>query len=538
VPSAYPPLNSAHAGALLVLTAVAVIYAWPLLARLTTAMPGGPSDLDVATMVWNVGWVHHALTRSEPLLRSDDVLVPFGADLRLHTYGLLQGMLAAPLVALVGVPGAFNLMLVGTLWLNGVALYVLGKTESGSALAALVGAVCFMLAAPILDQLRVGRPTFASLWITIAALLVMRRLLRGPRWWLAVALGALLLAALFTDFQIVLFTGLWLAAYGIARVRLRHLGALGAAGLIAAVPFGLVFYPALSADQYPRPSLSDMQEYSFRTWDFLDPTVLPHAVGIELAVAAVAAIALRRNLVWLVGGLAFVVLSLGPFLQPTQIPLPFAGLSVWPPLAQFRTPYRLAMPAVLGLAVVLCCVLASLVARWPASIRIVAVGALVAVRLGLALVQDPLQTQTYPTYAVYQQLAAAPGRFTIVEVPFGVRSGLERIGDGGEVLEFYQHVHGQALLNAMVARLPRGVFETYRGHASLRFLAGEDVAPSADDFREVLTWTNAGYVLVHRDLLRSDQAERIVAFLDAQPAVQRVATEGELDVYRAILSAR
>jgi hypothetical protein len=529
---------SAHTGALLVLAAVAVVYTWPLLARLTTALPGRPSDLDVATMVWNVGWVHHALTTGGPLLRSDDVLVPFGADLRLHTYGLLQGVLAAPLVALVGVVGAFNLMLVATLWLNGVALYALGKTESGSALAALVAAVCFMLASPILDQLRVGRPTFASLWIAIAALLVMRRLLHAPRWWLAVALGALLLAALVTDFQIVLFTGLWLAAYGITRVRPRHLAALAVAGLIAAVPFALVFYAALAADEYPRPSLQDMQEYSFRVWDFLDPTVVPHAFGIELAVAAVAAIVLRRNLVWLVGGLAFVVLSLGPFLQPTQIPLPFAALSLWPPLAQFRTPYRFAMPAVLGLAVVLCCVLAPLVARWPASIRIAAVGALVAARLGVALIQDPLHTQTYPTYAFYQHLGATPGRLTIVEVPFGVRSGLERIGEGGEVLEYYQHVHGRPLLNAMVARLPRGLFETYRGHPSLRFLAGEDVAPSADDFRDVLSWTNAGYVLVHRDLLSPDQAQRIVAFLDAQPGVQRVGSEGELDVYRAILSAR
>ena len=61
------------------LVEVAVAYAWPLVEQLTTAMPGGPGDQDVATMVWNVGWVHQALATdglSRSLLRTTDVLVP------------------------------------------------------------------------------------------------------------------------------------------------------------------------------------------------------------------------------------------------------------------------------------------------------------------------------------------------------------------------------------------------------------------------------------------------------------------------------
>jgi hypothetical protein len=49
-----------------------------------------------------------------------------------------------------------------------------------------------------------------------------------------------------------------------------------------------------------------------------------------------------------------------------------------------------------------------------------------------------------------------PDRFTLPEVPVGVRSGLERIGDGAEVLQYYPHVHGS--LNAMAARLPTTIF--------------------------------------------------------------------------------
>jgi hypothetical protein len=520
-----------HLAALATLVAVVIVYTWPLLTQASSAIPGGPTDRDVATFVWNVGWVQHALATGAPLLRSDDVLVPFGADLRLHTYGVLQGVLAAPLSATVGVVAAFNLMLIGTLLLNGVLLYVLVYRETASAHAAVVAATCFMLAASLLDQFRVGRPTFASLWIVVAAILVLRSLLARPRMWHGAALGGLLLAALFTDFQIVLFCGLWLALFGGYRVRIRHLGPLALAGALAAVPFGVLFLPALSADDYPRPGLSDMQEYSFRVWDYLDLAVLQHAYGFELGLAALAFLFVRRGWVWLVGGVVFLVLALGPYLQPTQLPLPFAALSAWPPLAQFRTPYRLAMPAVLGLAVVLGLVLAWAFARWPVSIRIVAAGGLVAARLLVAVVQDPMATQTYPTYATYSRLAAEPGRLTLLEVPFGVRSGLERIGDGGEVLEYYQHIHGKPLLNAMVARLPRAVFESYRDHPSLRFLSGEPIAASAEDFAEVLRWTATGYVVVHRDLLEVAQAERIEAFLNGQPALRREPSEPGLVVF-------
>src|SRR6266849_5391787 len=97
------------------LAVIGLIYVWPLVSQLTTAIPGGPEDRDVATMVWNIGWVHHVLVSGGHPLRSDDVLVPFGADLRLHTYGFLQGLLAAPFVGLLGVVGAYNLVLLATL---------------------------------------------------------------------------------------------------------------------------------------------------------------------------------------------------------------------------------------------------------------------------------------------------------------------------------------------------------------------------------------------------------------------------------------
>jgi len=522
----------ANAAAAAVLAVVVGAYTWPLLSHARTAIPGGPTDRDVATMVWNVGWVWHALTSGGSLLRTDDVLVPFGADLRLHTYGLLQGLLAAPMVPLVGVVGAFNVMLVATLLLNGLLIYSLIHKETCNPPAALIAATCFMLATPLLDQFRVGRPTFASLWLVVAALLVMRALLARPRLWHGFALGISFVACLLTDLQIALYAALWLALYAAWRVRWRHAPPLAVGALLTSGVFITIFggAVALAADDFPRPALRDMQEYSFRVWDFLDPAVLQHAYGLELGVAAVLAIVIwRRPSIWLIGALVFEVLALGPFLQPTDVPLPFAALSVWPPLSQFRTPYRLVMPAALGLSVVLGMVLAAN-ARVSSRMSVAIALTLIAARAAAAVAFEPFPTQTYPSYAMYERIKQEPGSFTLLEVPFGVRSGLERIGDGGEVLEFYQHIHGKPLLNGMIARLPGHVFAEYRAHPSLRVLSGEAVPAPLADLQDVLGWTDVRYILVHKNMLTAEHQQRIEALIIQTATLDT--TEADLALYR------
>ena len=79
-----------------VLLTAALAWAFPLLSRPHTHMPGTSADIDVATMVWNVGWVQRAIETDASLLYSDAVLIPFGADLRAHTYGLLPAVAGLP----------------------------------------------------------------------------------------------------------------------------------------------------------------------------------------------------------------------------------------------------------------------------------------------------------------------------------------------------------------------------------------------------------------------------------------------------------
>lgn len=545
--------SRSHWPVLACLALVVVVWTWPLLSRMTVAVPGTASEHDVSALVWNVAWIRRALTGGGDLLYTDTLFLPFGADLRMHTYGMLQGVAAFPFTGLLGVVGALNLVLVMTLFLNGVALYALVYSQVEDRAAALVAAVWAMLGTPFLAMIKGGDAAFASIWIVAIALMALRRLLERPRPGNTIALGLSLLAALFSDFQIVFFSGLWLALYGVywlagggwRRLDRRRVLGLGTAALIFLLPFAFIYLPALSASaagDYPLPSLQAMTVYSFPAWLYVHPRLMYLAYGHELFVAAVVApLLLRRRAgygFWLVGAIFLLVLALGPLWPSTDVPLPFAAFSLWPPLRQFRTPARLAMPALVGLGVTAGYVLAHLrqhVRRpWLPGL-LVAVG--VSGRVVLALILHPFPTHTYPDYDFYRQVAAEPGDFALLEVPFGVRTGIQRIGTGGDVLQYYQHVHGKPILNAMIGRMPRSVFAFYRQHPSLLFLSGDmtvDPAGLDADLADVLAWSGAGYVLVHGDMLDEGQAAQIEAFLERNPQLAQTGTEKDLVIYRVV----
>ncbi len=537
------------------LLTAALAWAAPLLWRLHTHMPGTAADIDVATMVWNVGWVQHAIDTDASLLYSDAVLIPFGADLRAHTYGLFPALLVYPIAATFDALTAFNAMLLLTLVLNGWLAYALFRQIGAGAAASTVAAAALMLSGPSLDQMRVGRPIFAATWITCAALIAAHRLLAKPALGSLLLLATALIGAAFTDLQMLLFTVLWLvglALWFFARERdldaSRLLG-LGTAAAIAAVPFLTVLYPAFSQDAVPlaRPGYQEAVRYSYRWWDYLVPSVLPHAIGgYELAVAAVAGtFLLRRDArmrFWLAGALALLVLALGPELKFTGMPMPFAMLAWWEPLQQFRTPSRLTIPAAIGVAAVMALVADRVFSRWPSRQVAWCAGIALGLRVALASSQHPLATQAYPVFDAYRQIAEAGEAGSLVEVPFGVRSGLDRIGNGGEALQFYQHIHRRPIMNAMVARLPGEVFAFYRRHPSLLVMAGEQTGATdreiATDFDNVIDLIDARFLAIHRGLMNANQLAAVDRLIGSNTRVVPWMTEDDLAVFRIARSPR
>src|SRR5262245_57371387 len=95
--------SSTHGLLVAALIALAVFYAWPLASRLSASIPSYPQFTDVTEYVWSVGWVVGAVTSGKSLFHTDAVFVPFGNDLRLNTFGLLQGLGAASITPMLGI---------------------------------------------------------------------------------------------------------------------------------------------------------------------------------------------------------------------------------------------------------------------------------------------------------------------------------------------------------------------------------------------------------------------------------------------------
>jgi hypothetical protein len=60
----------------------------------------------------------------------------------------------------------------------------------------------------------------------------------------------------------------------------------------------------------------------------------------------------------------------------------------------------------------------------------------------------------------------------------------------------------------------------------------ESLADADADLDGVLRWSNAGYLVVHRNLLDAGQADAILALLDRHPSLVRDSVEADLVAYR------
>jgi len=542
-----------HTLPIVVILIATVIYTWPLLSQLTVAIPGKFELTDTTETVWSIGWVYQALSRGKSVWNIDRLFVPYGADLRFNVFGLLQGLMAFPFVTSLGVVGASNLVIIVTMFLNGIFAYFLVWKHTDHLTAALFASICHVLSLAVLWHFSAGRNALPVLWIVSVSLLCLKTLLDNPSIWKGFLLGCSLLAAFFTDLQVTVFTCMWVlfyvAAYFWGNVFVKPLRSLFAPLLTASLMFVLVFcfvllpvIPVLSHGDFPSPSLDNTAYYAFSLKDFISPQQIPFIYGFDFLLATIFAVFLFGRQgpyrFWLLGALIFLTLSLGPYLKPTSIPLPYALASVWPPLLNFRTTYRFVLPATLGLTLVMGHVLASLLPKSPVhGIVLILYAAFILLRIWYTIQVQPFETQIYPDYNFYEEVTRDSEDYAIIEIPFGVRSGLDQIGQGGERLQYYQPIHGKRILNGSLARLPVSLFTFYRSHPVLMFFSGEmsiDRSTLSNDFSEVVGWAKPRYLLVHRSLISVEQSEEIVLFLDNQPQLQRIGLENDLIIYKVI----
>ncbi|MFN3979245.1 MAG: interleukin-like EMT inducer domain-containing protein [Caldilinea sp.] len=116
-----------HLFVLMAYTILSILLSWPLIAQITTHVPGVPQwAFDESTFVWNIWYFKHALIDSlQSPLHSELIWFPLGIDLILYTYNFYHVLAAMPLALAVNLPFASNVMLLASTVLSGYGTWLL-----------------------------------------------------------------------------------------------------------------------------------------------------------------------------------------------------------------------------------------------------------------------------------------------------------------------------------------------------------------------------------------------------------------------------
>ncbi len=345
----------------LVLGAYALLTAlmtWPLVANLTTTIPG--DSFDGWQNYWNLWWMKVAMVdRLISPLVTDLLYAPTGVSLYFHTLNPFNGIVTLPVqlsgglilaynsvVWLSWTLGGYGLFLL-SLWVMGVRNSQLATRNSQFAAAFLAGAIFTF--SPFHMAHLLGHMQVMSLqWIPFYILYLLRSTARaqaGKPWARDGLLAGLFLAGVgLCDWYFVLYLFLFTTLYMLWNLRIWRAVLLPAAlaGSVFVALLSPLLWPmireALAFDFMQRPR-TDLYILSATVADFLIPNRLhtlfrPEsfiwagnqiapvsertlAIGyVPLLLAGLALIRQRkRSLFWLVAALFFMAVSLGPALH-------------------------------------------------------------------------------------------------------------------------------------------------------------------------------------------------------------------------------
>ncbi len=299
---------------------------WPLPLHLTSHFTGSPTG-DLGVYVWNLWIFDHELVQHGRLPFSTDHVFAYtgGADFTLHNYTPLAGLVAMPLMAWLGVVTTFNVLLIVALMTSGLGVFVLARRSGLPPWCAWLSGAIFM-GTPAMTA---RQSAHFSLLFAVALPLFVAVLLRtceAPRWRHALALGALVAAATYSDAYYGIYCvlmGLFFLAWRFLRVSptpmppspARHLldGGMVAVGVlvlwrittgVTRLQLGPV---SIAVDTLYNPMFALVLLVAARAWLIYRPSwrlddgarVLPRLVGVGFASVGVALVLLGPLLVGL-----------------------------------------------------------------------------------------------------------------------------------------------------------------------------------------------------------------------------------------------
>ncbi|NOZ05313.1 MAG: hypothetical protein GXP41_03020, partial [Chloroflexi bacterium] len=547
----------AAAGALFLL---GLLLTYPLLLHWMTHAPGDGSD-DPA-IIWNLWWVRHALLDlGQNPFTTDYLFFPIGINLTFYTLTLLNALITLPVQLLLGLIPANSAVVYLELVLAGLGMYLLTLELLPATLpvatrhrASFLSAIIFAFAGHKFVFLSLGQFNIASThWLPFYAL-YLHRALRPP-----FSRGDAGFAALFllfnawTEFTYASFALIFTAFYALFRLvqprkqkPAASWGPILRALLWIAVPFAIGMTPILAMmipdllreGDFTVVGLGFADVFSNDLLEFFVPGHLHPLWGtlsqhfrfayLNFAYLGYAALALalyalwkwRAELevrFWAIAGLAFAVISFGPTIRLNgtsyDFPLPFDLLLKLPLFKANRYPGRYSVMIALCLAILAAYGFAALETspRFALSAPLrMATFALLGTLIVLENLSVPLPLSDYRVPPVYNQIAADPGDFSVLEIPLAWRNGFRVTGPLDRTFmfaQFYQTTHEKHLLGGNTSRNPAFKFQYFTEapviNSLLALETGHEVPQAViDQDRQqaagVLRFFRIRYIVVHK----------------------------------------
>ena len=325
-----------------------------------------PEFGDPLFSVWRIGWVAHQLPRDPLHLYDANIFWPERYALAYGDGMPLTGVAAAPLIWLGAPPAVvYNVFVLASFVLCGLAMYLLVRSLVGSVVPAAVAAVAFAFA-PFRFEHLIHIELLSAFWMPLALWALHKTLTEPHRRW---RMGLLTGAAVAAQFLSGMYFGVFLAAFTVVvwvclSLARKLRGAAVGPLLLGALLAGVLILPSLPPYAHVRSAIGErsreeVRVYSATPADYLavqhpgrrmagcnERQVFPGFLVVGLALAALWPPLSAVRAAYLLGLLFAFDVSLGsngvlhPYLY--EWVLPFRGL---------RVPARCAMLVGLSLAV-------------------------------------------------------------------------------------------------------------------------------------------------------------------------------------------
>ena len=526
----------------LIYAVLSILITWPLVLHVDTHLAG--RDQDLLNVYWGNWWVRRALATGHNPYQTHYLLYPTGFDLTTFAFSPFLALLSIPLRWVVSSPVAYNLIVLATIVLSGIAMEQLVHYLTGKVWAARVAAITFVMA-PCLAAERFAHLNLAMLaWIPWAALFltrIMREAHLRDVWLFSLVVGLAFLTRLHVGALVLLFSGIYLVATIVIKGRAwprRAWFLLLAAGLLSmliVIPLGLRLSRLLAEPggenvlregaeyhqtdllayvlppnahplfgRWTAPLYAERFPSNDRYWAYLGFVPLALALYVGFARPAQAG-------PWLLTALVFIILALGPSLRVggtlyRGIKLPYAWAEDLFSAVGFDVPNRFNLATMPALSVLVGLAYAELV-QHKRKLLLWAIPATIAFEylvVPIPLFRLPVDS---PFYA---QMAADEGAYAIVDLP------LTRAD--GEIHRYYQTIHGKPIVGGWDHRVPSSAFAFIDAVPLLQAWSGRGL-PDGPLIADLGALSEAGirYIVLHKDQLDSVPAGMESVFSSLRP---------------------